>query len=288
MKLKIIILVLGFSFGVLRAQTYEKDWEALNKKMESGVSVPVKEMEAFNLKYKDKLPLYPDNTMQLYSSIAINYYNQNDLVKTEQNYLKAYEYSKTAKDTLLKPVAEYYLATFYHNQDNYLEAEQYYLKCMYGMSVVYGQSSREYTQIFLNYTSLLVSLEKHQQAQPYIEALLYYYKTLDGVGNSNYIRLLNYQAIIYQSKGEYAKAIDILSAIVEEKSLLKLGDTASYVTIQLNLGDVYRETGKYDLAIMNLKKARQNYFAYKLKDRGALATIENNLGVCYKGINSTK
>ncbi|MGZ3900961.1 MAG: CHAT domain-containing protein, partial [Bacteroidia bacterium] len=206
----------------------------------------------------------------------------------EKNYLAAYQYSKSAADTLLKPVAEYYLATFYHNQNNLLEAEKYYLTCMTGMSVVYGQSSREYTAIFFNYTALLVSLEKYQQAQPYIDALLYYYKTLDGVKNFKYINLLNYQAIIYQSQGEYSKAIEIMLPIIEEKTLLTLGDTSNFVIMQSNLGDMYREWGKYDLAIMNLKKAKQNFFAYKLKDRSPLTSIENNLGLCYKAINQVK
>jgi len=285
-KLKIIIVFCFVYLGVVNAQTYEKDWPLLNKKMESGASI--NELENFASKYKNQHSKYPDNSAQLYSSIAIEYYNQSQFKKAEENYLSSYQYARTAGDTSLKHIAEYYLAVFYHNQNDLLTAEKYYVACMAGMSAVYGQSSREYTQIFFGYTALLVSLEKYTQAQPYIEALLYYYKTLDGEKNTKYISLLNYQAIICQNLGDYAKAIEILSKLTEEKTVIALGDTASQVIIQSNLGDVYRESGKYDLAIANLKKAKQMFHNYKVKDRGTLATIENNLALCYKATGNVK
>ncbi|MCE3228248.1 MAG: hypothetical protein K0S32_2799 [Bacteroidetes bacterium] len=288
MKLKIIILFFVIiSWGILNAQTYEKDWDVLWKKMEAGTQ-SLKELEMFATKYKTQHSKYNDNSTQLYSSIASFNYEKNDFQKAEQNYLTSYSYAKSARDTSLKHIVEYYLAVFHHNQHNYLEAEKYYVLCMAGMAAVYGQSSREYTEIFFNYTILLVNLEKHTQAQPYVDALLYYYKTLDGEKNFRYITLLNYQAIIYQNLGEYKKAIDILSRVVEEKTLLTLGDTASYVITQSNLGDVYREMGNYELGIMNLKKAKQMFFMYKIKDRGTLASIENNLALCYKAIGNVK
>ncbi|MCW3076875.1 MAG: hypothetical protein JWO32_1484 [Bacteroidetes bacterium] len=287
MKLKFIILLSIFSFSFFRGQTYEKDWGRLNKEMDNGNPVQVTDMENFVVRYQGKLSEYPDNTTQLYSSIALSYFNHSDFKKAEENYHKAYHYAQTATDTLLKPVVEYYLAVFHHNRHNLMEAEKWYVLCLPGMAVVYGQSSREYTEIFFNYTALLINLEKYQQAQPYVDALLYYYKTLDGVNNFKYINLLNYRAIIYQNLGDYPKAIDILTSLVEEKVLFNLGDTSNHVIMQSNLGDVYRESGKFDIAIMHLKKAKQQFFNYKIKDRGTLASIENNLGLCYKAINST-
>lgn len=287
MKVKIILFTVMLAVAV-QAQTYEKDWAAMNAKFEKGTKVPLSEMQTFVLKYKDKLSAYPDNSMQLYSSIAIECYNKGKITDAEQNYLTAYQFSKSAGDTSLKHIAEYYLASFYHNQNNLQEAGKYYLACLYGMAAVYGQSSREYTQIFFNYTTVLIGLQKYQQAQPYIEALLYYYKTLDGEKSATYINLLNYKAIIAQNLGQYQEAIDILTPIANDNMLLNLGDTAEQVIMQANLGDVYREYGKFDFALMNLKKARQQYFYYKLKDRGTLASIENNLALCYKAINSVK
>jgi CHAT domain-containing protein len=287
-KLKIIfLLAVLICCNTARAQNYEGDWNTLYKKMEAG-SQSLSEMESFASKYKSQLGKYADNSTQLFSSIASFYYEKKEFKKAEEHYLQSYAYAKSATDTSLKHIVEYYLAVFHHNQNNYLEAEKYYVACMAGMAAVYGQSSREYTEIFFNYTALLVNLEKYTQAQPYIDALLYYYKTLDGEKNFKYINLQNYQAIIYQNLGEYTKAIDILSRICEEKTLLSLGDTASFVITQSNLGDVYRESGNYEMAIMNLKRAKQMFFAYKVKDRGTLASIENNLALCYKAIGNVK
>jgi CHAT domain-containing protein len=282
-KLNIIILLFSFYVSICNAQSYEKEWAILIRKVEAGNS---QGLEDFALKFKNEHSKYPDYSAQLYSGIALNYYNSNKIQKAEENYLKAYAYSKAATDTSLKHICEYYLAIFYHEQNNLLEAEKYYLACMAGMASVYGQSSREYTQIFFNYTTLLVSLEKHTHAKPYIEALLYYYKTLDGEKSKSYLLLLSYQAIVYQNLAEYDKAIDILSRLHIEKQIIASGDTLSQVIVLSNLGDVYRETGNYDLAIAHLKKAKQEYFNYKLRDRSLLATLENNLALCYKAIGN--
>ena len=150
MKLKIIIFIL--LVNVLNGQNYLKDWNALNKKIEAGTSVSIIEAEAFISKYKDQLGQFADNSTQLYSLLAKNYYNQSKFDKAEENYLKSYEYSKQAKDTSLKHIAEFSLAVFNYNLNNLLEAEKYYLKFMAGMAALYGQCSREYTGIFYDYT----------------------------------------------------------------------------------------------------------------------------------------
>lgn len=284
-KLKIIILLLSLAFSSVKAQSYEQEWEVISKKIEAG---DYSRLADFAQKFQTQLSKHPDNSAQLFSAIAVNDYNQGHLKRAEDHYLSAYDYAKNASDTSLKHIVEYYLASFYHEQNNLPEAEKYYVACMSGMASVYGQSSREYTQIFFNYTILLVSLERYTQAKPYVEALLYYYKTLDGEKSRNYLNLLNYQAIIFQNLAEYEKAIEILSKLNSEQAVLANGDTISQVVIESNLGDVYRETGNYELAIFHLKKAKQNYFRYKLRDRGVLASAENNLALCYKAIGEIK
>lgn len=169
--------------------------------MQSGASVSNKEAESFIVKYKNELNSYSDNSTELFTRLGNNYYNQADYEKAKENYLLAYNYAQVAKDTTLKHIAALSLATFNQNRNNYLEAESYYLKCMAGMAAIYGQSSREYTQLFCNYTGLLCDLGKYSNAKPHVDALLYCYKTLDGVNNSTYISLLNYQAIIFQNFG---------------------------------------------------------------------------------------
>ncbi len=284
-------LIILFSFLVLNltvAQTYEKDWAQLITKLNDGKVLSNVELEYFETKHKKQFDKYPDNSSQFYMKLGNTYYNARNLTKAYDNFILAYNYSKIAVDTQLVYITELNLAAFYQNENNFEASEKYYNACMYGMSLVYGANSREYTQIFSNYTTLLIDLEKYQQAQPNIEALLFYYKTLDGERNLKYLRLLNQKAIILQNLGNYQDAIDIYKDIVDEQRSLKLGDTTGYIIGIQNLGDAYREYGKFDLAIFNLKQAKQLHQKYKLKDRDALAVIENNLALCFKSYGDNK
>jgi tetratricopeptide (TPR) repeat protein len=103
----------------------------------------------------------------------------------------------------------------------------------------------------------LIDLGKYKEAKPYVDALLFYYKTLDGENNSRYIGLLNCDAIIYQNAGNYKEAINIYCKLIAENKLLALGDTLGHVIQMSNLGDVYREIGEFDLGINNLKNAKK-------------------------------
>jgi CHAT domain-containing protein/tetratricopeptide (TPR) repeat protein len=287
LRFKLNILFFLF-FGITQAQNYQKDWAIIASKLENGTSISNTEAESFIIKHKSLLGSYADNSTELYSLLASNYYDQANFDKAKENYLVAYDYSKLAKDTTLKYIAALSLAIFNQNIDSYLEAESYYLKCMAGMAAIYGQSSREYTQLFYNYTGLLCDMGKYNDAKPYVDALLYYYKTMDGVNNKKYISLLNYQAIIFQNFGAYQDAIDIYTNIINDKSIFNLGDTLGHLITLLNLGDVYREIGQMDLAISNFKQAKRLCYQYKIKNLETLATIENGLALCYKSTNNPK
>lgn len=288
MKLHFKIISFIFFFNFLNAQTYEKDWEVLLKKIDSPTGASLNELLSFEKKHQKRFSEFPDNSTQLYSLIASEYYNKNDIQKAGESYAASYEYSQKAKDTLLIYITELNLAYYYQGQDYLVEAEKFYEACMYGMSIIYGANSKEYTQVYYNYTKLLVDLEKYEKAKPSVDALLFYYKTLEGENTLRYLSLLNYKAIILQNLGDYKSAIDIYSTIVNEKSALKLGDTLGYVIGLSNLADVYREVGEYDKGISNLKAAKMFHYKYQLKDRDILATIENNLALCYKNISELK
>ncbi len=286
--MKFYTLVFIFLSVILKSQTYEKDWAALNAKLEAGQSPSIQEGETFLSKYKTRLANYPDNTTQLYSVLGNAYYNQSNYGKAEEDYLQSYRYARLSNDTSLKHIVELSLAILYYNTNNLLEAEKYYLACMSGMAAVYGQSSREYTQIFYDYTRLLIDIGRYETARPYVEALLYYYKTLDGEKNSKYLGLLNCKAIIFQNTGSYNEAIGIYSDIINAGNLLPLGDTLGHVITISNLGDIYRETGQYTEGILELKKAKTLYYKYHLKNEETLATIENNIALCYKSTGEMK
>lgn len=283
MKLTISILIL--LFGCLSAQNYVNDLEALYKRVEAGQKLSTDELERFTKKYEKQLVKDPDNATQLHVILANAYYRLSQFEKSEGNFLTAYSYAKQAADSSLKHFVAHSLAVVNQNANRLLEAEKYYVSCMAGLSVIYGQSSREYTDIFFNYTRLLIDLHKYGDASSYVEALLYYYKTLDGEKNTRYIALLNCKAIILQNTGHYPEAISLYTQIVDAADLLNLGDTLGYVISISNLGDVYRETGHYTFAIRYLNQAKNAYQQYGLREPETGAAIENNLALCYKATN---
>jgi CHAT domain-containing protein/tetratricopeptide (TPR) repeat protein len=290
----IFIFSLTLSITVLPglyAQTYEKDWQKMMQTLEGGQAIGAAEWEAFAARYKSKLGAYPDNTTQMYSLLGHEYSGQQQPEKAEENYLLSLNYARQATDTSLKHIVAYSLGVLNYNNHNLLQAEKYYLSCMVGMSAIYGQSSREYTAIFAEYTRLLTDLGKYAEAKPYVEALLYYYKTLDGENNKDYLIQINLKAIIAQNQGNYEEAIAIFLDVVENERTLKLGDTIGHLIGLNNLGDVYRETGNFEQALAYVNKAKRLFSSYKIKDKNGqpkdpelMATIESNLGLCYKGL----
>ena len=79
MKLKIILLILTLNF--VKAQTYQKDWSALKSKIEASTPISINEAEGFLAKYSIQLSQFPDNTTELYSLIANNYYAESKFEK---------------------------------------------------------------------------------------------------------------------------------------------------------------------------------------------------------------
>ena len=52
MKIKLLFLLLTLGYNVTIAQTYDKDWAILIKKIDAGQKLSVKELENFETKYK--------------------------------------------------------------------------------------------------------------------------------------------------------------------------------------------------------------------------------------------
>ena len=165
MKLHFKIITFIFFFNFLNAQTYEKDWDGLLKKIDSPDGASLNELLTFEKKHQKRFSEFPDNSTQLYSLIASEYYNKNDIEKAGESYAASYKYAQKAKDTLLIYITELNLAYYYQGQDYLVEAEKFYEACMYGMSLIYGANSKEYTQVYYNYTKLLVDLEKYEKAK---------------------------------------------------------------------------------------------------------------------------
>lgn len=274
-----LLLIIGLS---LKAQNYTSDFKTI---FESPTKA---QLLQFEKKYKKQFSSHPDNSVQFYALLGNLQFTQGDYEAAGNSYVQSFQFAKTASDTQLIYITELNLAQFYHHQNYLTEAEQFYNACMYGMSVIYGQNSREYTQIFYDYTGLLVDMGKYEAAKPNVEALLFYYKTLDGENNLKYLSLLNYKAIILQNLGQYIDALSIYKNIVEEERALKVKDTSAHITSFLNLGDCYRESGDYTQAIYYLKTAQRTHKHYGRSEDLTMATIYNNLALSYKAISDFK
>lgn len=279
-------IYLSLLIGInLNAQNYTSDFKVI---IGAANSITTEQLLNFEKKYKQTFDKYPDNSVQFYALLGNLQFNNGDYQNAGNSYAQSFQFAKTAADTQLIYITELNLAQFYHHQNYLTESEKFYNACMYGMSVIYGQSSREYTQIFYDYTGLLVDMGKYEAAKPNIEALLFYYKTLDGENNLKYLSLLNYKAIILQNLGQYNDALAIYKNIVEDERALKIKDTSAHVTSFLNLGDCYRESGDYTQAIYYLKLAHRTQKLYGLKEDLTTATIYNNLALSYKATSDFK
>lgn len=288
MKVKIIFLFIVFYNYSIRSQTYEKDWEDFNKKLDAQSALEIKAFEVFESKHQKKLEQYPDNSMKFYSFYAHAFWNNNDLKNAEESFKWSYHYATKAVDTTLKHIAIYRFGEFFKGIGNYAEAEKYYYTCMRPLSVILSPSSREYSEIYFEYTNVLMNLRKFSDAKPGVEGLLYYYKTMDGEKSRHYVILLNWLSSIHQFQGEYDKALELSSKIVEDSLFLLIGDSSGYIDSYNDLGDIYRETSRYDLAYPNFKKGKQEFFRLKLKNRHVLASLENSMGLCYKAFGNNK
>jgi len=285
----VIIIFLSFFYSFFSySQSFEKDWPLLDKKLDAHEELTVKEFENFEAKHEKKFELFPDNAMRFYSFYAYALWKNKDLKNAEEGFKWSYHYATKAADTTLKHIAIYRFGDFYKGTGNNTEAEKYYYTCMHPLSAILGASSREYSQIYFEYTTVIMRLGKFAEAKAPVEGLIYYYKTMDGEKSSHYVVLLNYLGSISQFLGEYDKAIEIYSKLVNETKFLQINDTSGHIDSYNSLGDVYRETSRYDQALQYLKKGKQEFHRLKVKDRTLLASLENNLGLCYKAGGNIK
>ncbi len=287
MKYKILYYFI-LSFSLIKAQSFELDWRSFSEKLNENKNISIKEYENFEKKYSNSFEKYNDEAINFYSYYAFALLENNDTLNALEGLKYSYAYALKSKDTTQKYIISYRVGFYYFQIRNYKEAEKYYIANMNYLSALLGQSSREYTLIYFEYLQILIHLQKFVEAKPGVEALLYYFKTLDGDKNDIYVLLLNYLAEIHQQLGEYQKAIDINNQLINNKNHLILKDTCGHVELFNSLGDIYREIGNYDLAILNLKKCKQLYHQLKCNNSKILAEADNNLGLCYKMLGLNK
>jgi len=268
------------------SQTYDKDYLKITERVEKGQNVSADDYKKLLNTYTLVLHHFPDQTTQLYYYLGNQLYHENKVDEAIQNFSRAYDFSIEADDTTLKYIIILTFGRVNSNMKKYDQAEQYYRVALPGMAAIYGQSSLEYTRIYFEYVRLLMNLNRLTEAKPMLEALEYFYKTLNLYTNETYLAVIANQAYILQESGNYKEAIAKYNFILEDSKPLKNGDTLEFVIANSNLGEAYREMGDYEQALVFLQKAKRLMQKYKIEKPAQQASIENNLGLLYKSLNN--
>jgi CHAT domain-containing protein len=156
------------------------------------------------------------------------------------------------------------------------------LKSLPTLAVVYGQNSLQYTMRFKILAEMYVEMGNYPYAKSMNDALLYYFKTLKGDKDREYLICLNNDARISQGTGDYKKALETFNKLLEIHGAMNPVDTVDYITTINNTAEVHRVTGNYSEALNLLQKALSIYHSGSKHDELTLATIYNNLGLNYK------
>ena len=118
----------------------------------------------------------------------------------------------------------------------------------------------------------------------YSEALNYYKKAVEyQPENISYLSNLGY---IFVTVGEYQKAIDIYSKVIELSLKDKIINATTVGHTYINLGWAYNCIGQYPTAISYYDKAIEMFDHAKQHFRNELSACYNNIGLANKNLNN--
>lgn len=285
---KIILLSLLLTVQFIFSQSFQKDLEKIQSKVENGASVEPLEYENLIQKYEKEFLNFPDEATQVYFYLGNSLYLNEKTDDAILNYKNAYNYSLKAKDTTLKYLIILTYARISNNMGNYQKADDYYRYALPGLAVIYGQSSLDYTAVFMEYIRVLINMERYSEALPLLSSLETYFKTLNMENHPMYLMVIGNQGYVYNEQGLYNDAIAKYEYVLEGEKLIKAGDTLEHVVLTTNIAESYREMGEYDMAIKYQQNAKRMMQQYRVNNPAQSASIENNLGLIYKSIGNYK
>lgn len=285
MKKVFILLFIFFSY-FLQAQNFAKAWEPLQKRIDKGESFSNEELNLFLKKHEKELESNKIEKSILYDYLGANAFKEEKYPEAIAFFEKAIQTTKEINDTIYRAFYYFDLACLYSHVGYYSYAEPLFLKSLPTLAAVYGQSSLQYTLRFKILTEMYVEMGKYNEAKQYNDALLYYFKTLRGEKDRDYILCLNNDARISQGFGEYKKSIETYHHILDLHQHIQPFDTSGYITILNNISEVYRQISDFDKAINYLSEAVALYQKSKNRDQLMLATIYNNYGLSYKALGN--
>jgi CHAT domain-containing protein/tetratricopeptide (TPR) repeat protein len=276
------VLILLFTLQLSFSQSFEKAWEPIQKRIDKGESFTDEELNAFSKKYAKDLEKNLVEKSIIVDFLGTNAFHQERYQDAVDLFNKAIEITKINKDTLYTAFYIYDLACLYSHIGYFPDAEPLFIKSLPVLAAVYGQSSLQYTMRFKVLAEMYIEMGNYAYAKSMNDALLYYFKTLNGEKDQQYLLALNNDARIDQGTGEYEKSVVIFKKLLEIHESIKPMDTTGYITIENNLAESYRTMGNYDDAIKMLNKALSLTANFSHPEQLSTATLYNNLGLCYK------
>lgn len=284
MKKIILFLITICTFNAY-AQNFAKAWEPIQKRIDNGESFSNEELNSFLKKHEKDLESNKIEKSIIYDYLGSNAFKDEKYPEAIQLFNKAIDITKEIKDTIYRAFYQYDLACLYNHVGYYTTAEPLFIKSLPTLAAVYGQSSIQYTMRFKILAEMYVEMGKYNEAKMYNDALLYYFKTVSGEKDREYLICLNNDARISEGYGDFKKALETFDLLMKTHASLNPIDTASYITIINNTAEAHRHLANYDEAIKLQNKALDLTKKFSNNDALTSATIYNNLGLCYKAIS---
>jgi CHAT domain-containing protein len=268
------------------SQDLKKAWEPIQKRLDKGESFTNDELNIFLKKHEKELDQNLIEKSILIDCLGTNAFKEEKYQESVDFFNQAIDITKSINDTIYQSFYLYDLACLYDHIGYYTNAESLFLKSLPTLAVVYGQNSIQYTMRYKILAEMYVEMGNYSYAKPMNDALLYYFKTLKGEKDREYLICLNNDARISQGSGDYTKALETFTHLLSIHGSIVPMDTADYITTLNNAAEAYRLTGNYNDAFTLLNKALALSKVVSKNDNLTLATIYNNLGLCYKAIGN--
>lgn len=191
-------------------------------------------------------------------------------------------YSVKADTSLEYAYYLYNLAYVSGTAGYYERAEQYYAASLPRLATFLGASSEDYTILYKAYVEMKIDMGDYAAATPMNDALIYYFKTLKGEKDLQYLICLNNKARIAQGQGNYREAASSFLQVLQGNRQYYASDTLNLATIHNNIAECYRMMGDYTAAEPMYLEAFRLETSCSQTTQESLASLFNNMGLLYK------
>ncbi|MFL5752459.1 MAG: CHAT domain-containing tetratricopeptide repeat protein [Bacteroidia bacterium] len=285
--IKRFFLLLLFLQAASFAQSYAKMFGRYQEELSAGNREASRKIATAILeepKFKKELEKNSVQKAELLNTQGNALYETNSFEEAASKFSEAAELVKVAKGDTAFDYGFYTvnLACVFDKMGRYAEAEKLFYISLPILGKGLGASSPEYTMFYKVYVDMKIEMGDYSTAKPLNDGLLYYYKTMYGEKNQQYLNCLNNAARIYQGQGDFNRAMQIFEQLIGVHRNTAPIDTANYATILNNAAESYRQYAQYDRA-EELYLLSYKLSASKLKsDPASVASLLNNMALMYK------